>query len=297
MKDIEVVGEQVDSGAQRPIIIIGAARSGTNMIRDVLTELPMFDTWPCDEINYIWRRGNVRHSDDEFTPAMAHPKAVSFIRRAFERRQAAQKGSRLIEKTCANSLRVGFVDRIFPEAVYIFIVRDGRDASLSAANRWRAKLDLGYIAKKARYVPIRDVPYYAVRYLFMRVKRKMQADGRIGSWGPRFKGIDNTFQEKPLHVACAIQWAECVEKAEEFFSTIDGSRVIRITYEKFVNAPAEELQNIMDFLGEAPGKETIQAAVDQVRTGSVGRWKGRFGETEVGEIESAVGETLKKFGY
>ena len=31
----------------------------------------------------------------------------------------------LVEKTCANSLRVPFVEKIVPEAKYIFIVRDG----------------------------------------------------------------------------------------------------------------------------------------------------------------------------
>ena len=41
-------------------MIIGAARSGTNMLRDVLTSLDGVDTWPCDEINYIWRHGNIR---------------------------------------------------------------------------------------------------------------------------------------------------------------------------------------------------------------------------------------------
>ena len=42
----------------QPVVIIGAARSGTNMLRDVLVKLPGVGTWPCDEINYIWRHGN-----------------------------------------------------------------------------------------------------------------------------------------------------------------------------------------------------------------------------------------------
>jgi len=34
------------------IIIVGAPRSGTNMLRDVLTSFDGVCTWPCDEINY-----------------------------------------------------------------------------------------------------------------------------------------------------------------------------------------------------------------------------------------------------
>lgn len=36
-----------------PVVIIGAGRSGTNALRDALTALPEFETWPCDEINPI----------------------------------------------------------------------------------------------------------------------------------------------------------------------------------------------------------------------------------------------------
>ena len=48
----------VPMSTDRDVVIIGAPRSGTNMLRDVLTSLPGFATWPCDEINLIWRHGN-----------------------------------------------------------------------------------------------------------------------------------------------------------------------------------------------------------------------------------------------
>ena len=58
----------------RPLVIIGAGRSGTNMLRDVLCRMPGLGTWPCDEINYIWRHGNRAHPDDEFPGGFARPK-------------------------------------------------------------------------------------------------------------------------------------------------------------------------------------------------------------------------------
>ncbi|MCO6439705.1 MAG: hypothetical protein J5I81_01195 [Nitrococcus mobilis] len=89
------------------VIIIGGPRSGTNMLRDVLTQIPGVASWPCDEINYIWRHGNVRYSSDEFMPAMATPAIRCYICRQFAwvgRRYDAQT---VVEKTCANSLRGG----------------------------------------------------------------------------------------------------------------------------------------------------------------------------------------------
>jgi len=44
-----------------PVIIIGAPRSGTNIIRDVIVTNNNFTTWPCDEINYVWRYKNLEY--------------------------------------------------------------------------------------------------------------------------------------------------------------------------------------------------------------------------------------------
>ena len=53
------------------VIIIGAPRSGTNILRDVLTSFDGICTWPCDEINYIWRHGNAKYPSDELLAANA----------------------------------------------------------------------------------------------------------------------------------------------------------------------------------------------------------------------------------
>ena len=90
-----------------PVIIIGAGRSGTNMLRDILTQLPGFGTWPCDEINYVWRHGNVREPTDELAPHLATDSVQRFVRCAFDRLAARRGWTHVVEKTCANSLRVG----------------------------------------------------------------------------------------------------------------------------------------------------------------------------------------------
>ncbi|MDZ7846842.1 MAG: sulfotransferase [Owenweeksia sp.] len=155
----------------QPVIIIGAGRSGTNILRDSICSLPGFETWPCDEINYIWRHGNIGKATDRFTPEDARPSVKKFIRSQFEKFQRSSGAGTVVEKTCANSLRVAFINEILPGARYIFIVRNGYDVTSSAMARWRATLDLDYILKKARYVPKSDIPYYASRYLANRIKK------------------------------------------------------------------------------------------------------------------------------
>ena len=148
----------------QPIIIIGAPRSGTNMIREALCSLEDTGTWPCDEINYIWRHGNVSSETDEFSPDMATENVKSYIRKKFDQMASKLMVRFLVEKTCANSLRVAFVDRVIPNAKYVYIVRDGIDVAESAAIRWRANLNIFYILKKIRYVPFLDIPFYSFRY-------------------------------------------------------------------------------------------------------------------------------------
>lgn len=151
------------------VIIIGAPRSGTNMLRNMLIKLPGAGTWQCDEINYIWRHGNCRYPSDELEPEMATKKVKHYIRGHFNKIAQSQKLDMVIEKTCANSLRVNFVDQIFPDAKYIFIVRDGIDVVGSAMQRWKANLDISYVLQKVKYVPIADFPYYGRIYLVNRL--------------------------------------------------------------------------------------------------------------------------------
>ena len=154
-----------------PIIIIGAARSGTNMLRDLLVQLPQYTTWQCDEINYIWRHGNRDYPHEEFTREMATPAVKCYMQHAIEKINKKEPQATVVEKTCATSLRCGFADEIFPNARFVHIYRDGRAVAASAALRWNASLEPLYLLKKARFVPPSDVLFYASRYFSTRIYR------------------------------------------------------------------------------------------------------------------------------
>ena len=279
-----------------PVIIIGAGRSGTNMLRDLLTQLPGVVTWPCDEINYIWRHGNVTVPTDEFDPDLVTPDVRQYVQAAFHR-LADRHVSHVVEKTCANSLRVEFVDRILPNACYIYLVRDGRDVALSASKRWTAPLDLPYVLRKARYVPLADLPYYTVRYLVSRAHRLFSPEKRLAFWGPRYQGMADVHAKHNVLEACALQWQHCVDRSDAAFDRISPSRVRRLKYERFVADPVEHLRGLASFLGIDISNVHTERLVRSVSPKSVGSAKRALSIDQWNTLTSLVETTLARYEY
>lgn len=281
----------------QPVIIIGAARSGTNMLRDMLTQLEGVGSWPCDEINYIWRHDNVLCPHDEFTARQVSSRGKEYIRRQFQAMAHRTKSQFLIEKTCANSLRVEFVDSVIPEAKYIYLVRDGRDVVLSALKRWKAALDLKYLLKKVPFVPWRDLPFYAGRYLYHRAHRLFSRERRLASWGPRFDGMSELLAHQPLDEVCAEQWRRSVRRSDEALQQIHSDRVHVLRYEDMVAGSTRAFGDVLRFLGlEVPASRQEEITAN-IFADSVGGWRSKMSDSQRDRIETIIGTTLEEFGY
>ena len=277
------------------VVIVGAPRSGTNMLRDVLTSIPGVTTWPCDEINLIWRHGNRSEPSDELEPDMARPEVRRYIRRRFEQIRR-HSGPIVVEKTCANSLRVGFVRAVLPSAKYILITRDGLDAAASAMQRWHAAFDLSYTAAKARFVPISDVPFYGARFLAHHVRRTATArTGQVSTWwGPRPAGYRDLMARHPLDELCALQWQRCVERARVDLVGLPPDQLHHVRYEDFVADPGAHVDELTSFLGLSG---VTPSGLDAVRATSVGKGRAALGAETITRLEALVGGTLKELGY
>ncbi|NVK75239.1 MAG: sulfotransferase [Oceanospirillaceae bacterium] len=259
------------------------------MLRDCLCKLDKVDTWPCDEINYIWRHGNVRLETDRFTKDQLTPRISSFIKREFDKIEKAQQADYVVEKTCANSLRVPFIDEIFPEGKYVCIIRDGFDVASSAAKRWKAPLDIPYIMAKAKYVPKSDLLYYASRYAWNRVKKLFSKEKRLAFWGPMYPGIHEDLKKYSASEVSALQWAACVKTSLQDFKAIEKDRVLYVRYESFVTQPVREMSRIVDFLNlKHIDAAQIEASVASVSVKSVGKSKSSFANEELEKLSPII---------
>jgi len=274
------------------LIIIGAPRSGTNMLRNVLCKLKDVGTWPCDEINYIWRYGNPGWPTDELPPELATIHVRRYIKIHFSQLASARGLRVVVEKTCANSLRVPYVNAVLPNAHYILIHRDPVDCVASALKRWDAPMDWGYTMRKARYVPFRDVPAYGLRFVRNRLHRLTSGQGRVASWGPIFEGMSEQLANHSVTEVCAMQWRACVGLSTAALAVMAPDKWTAISYEQFVHDPIGQLATLCNFLGLSVEQAAVESAVSHVSSQSVGKGRCELGTDNVSRVEDLVAPAI-----
>lgn len=279
----------------QPIFIIGAARSGTKILRDVLASHSSLDNVPYD-INYIWKLGNEDCLHDELSIKNITPETSLAIKNEINKFHA--DAPYLLEKTVSNCLRLPYVEEIFPKVKYIFLIRDGRAVVESAMRQWHAPTDWNYIIKKARTFPLIKAPGYAWAYIRNLLKRHYKLKGaKLPTWGPRYEGIDQDVLTKDLLEVCTIQWVHSIKKALLFFETIDLKRVIKIRYEDFVHQPEKTVQQIANYLDIDFDEYLDNNIFSSISTSNIGKWEKNLSQEQKLALLPLVRETLINLGY
>ena len=278
----------------QPLILIGAARSGTKFLRDLIARHPDVSKVPYD-INYVWRLGNERVPHDELSPAWLTSEIRDRIRRRFE---ASRDGAPfLIEKTVSNCLRVPYVQAVFPEALFIHLVRDGVDVVESAYRQWMASPEWGYILKKTLSFPLREAPGYGLSYATTTLYNLVAPNqGRLGTWGPRYQGIDEDVATLDLLAVCGIQWMRSVQKALDDLSGMPIGRVLMVRYEEVVREPRKHLELVADFCSIDPGFFR-DLNLDSVSTENIGTGYRSLSTDQVGLVLEYIQDGLARLGY
>lgn len=268
------------------VFLIGAARSGTKILRDTLASSTEISAIPYD-INYIWRHGNENLDHDELEVSMISHAQKEYIRNKIIQyaRKANHSGSVLVEKTVANPLRIEFVKAIFPEAKFIHLVRNGFDVTESSVRQWTTAPPSSYFIKKLKYFPITNLRYMTWFTLnFISGIFSKQSGGK--TWGPRYKGIYQELKKKSLEEICATQWKECIEKALRSFENIPDNEHLYASYENFVSS-GDSLKSICQFIGishEMP----IHYYEKHVVSSNIGK------STNAGNLSTKVKEIINK---
>jgi hypothetical protein len=278
----------------RHIIIIGAARSGTKILRDALAEASGVGCVPYD-IGFVWRYGNERVPHDVLDPATLTPRIQRFVRRYVDR-YARSGRDVVIEKTVGNTLRVPFVHAVMPDAAFVHIVRDGTDVAESARRQWSAPPDREYLLRKVRHFPLRLVPSYGREYALAQLSRFRRVRSHAATWGPRYPGIDDDVASNDLLTVCARQWRASVECASRDLRRV-SALVVDVRYEHLVSEPQATLGELMDRLGLPASAEDRRRAAARLEMGRAGAGPRSLDGRELEMISAELGTTLDSFGY
>ena len=204
------------------------------------------------EARLVWRYGNDRRSD-ELEPAHATPHVVGAIHESFAKLTEGRPG-RLVEKTPANSVRPWFVNQVFPDAVYVHIMRNGWSCVPAISSFWQSRstgVDSKQVSKarrRLREARLSQLPHYPREV----AGRVVGQRGRTRLYGPRVLGLQELVDEHGVVAGAALQWQRCVERSCAFGRELGADRYLEVRLEEFDRAA---LSRVLAFCGLAPSDQ------------------------------------------
>ena len=166
-----------------PFFIVGHPRSGTTLVRAIINSharlyvppetgfLPFLQVdgqAPAKDrplarkevtsllqhigrLNREWQ--SLVHDTAEFYEALSNGRdgpTVAQVLDALYRRRMGERGERWGDKTPSYVSYIPHIDRLFPEALFVHVIRDGRDTVLSAREKWEGRhhLDSYYLLQR-----------------------------------------------------------------------------------------------------------------------------------------------------
>lgn len=235
------------------------------MLRDVLVSTDAFATWNCDEIDLSWRYGNDKRDTDYLYREDINGFSSNYIKRKFRKLQRLNPDKIIVEKTCANSLRVDYLDGVFPDARFIFLYRNPDDVVKSVVKKRANGFSFSYTFRKVQNSPISMLCTVALARLWSKVRRE-----KSRPWGPRTVSIKNGVSENSQEEVAFRQWEDCVIHSAQHLSKIDNNRVYCLSYENFVTYPESELRNLLNYFDLTTRELDCKRAVNGVFKTSVG---------------------------
>jgi hypothetical protein len=271
-----------------PVFVVGCHRSGTNLLYDILLSsgdfavyrglLPIYDKLipHCGRLD---RAGNRKTAVDLFLRSNAFRRSGleagqlassllsecqtggDFIRIVMEAVARGQSASRWAVYNPDNLLRIRRIKREIPNALFIHIIRDGRDIALSL-NKMGGFAPLPWDRAASRAVLVT-----ALYWQWMLHQGRRQG-----------RHLDEDYYE--------IHYEELVSDPESTLSKLGQFLEHEFDYKRIQNRALGRLrESNSSFRGE------------QTSVNPVNRWKDTLSRTQVRAIEAMVGDCLRACGY
>ncbi|NOG54764.1 MAG: sulfotransferase [Planctomycetes bacterium] len=279
-----------------PIILVANARSGTTMTSQCFKMLDS-QIKILREKRMIWTVGNTLHPDDRFTADMATKRVIKKIRQTFLDLQQEHGGRQIMEKTPSNCLRIPYIRAIFPEAIIIHMIRDGRDNISSCLPFWTRPRKKKRILRRLKETPMWQWPIFIPRAVRDQIGIRMGLTKRVKSWGVIYPGMFEDLQQMDLIEVIAHQWVNAVETALEDLDQSRPEVFVEWRYEELVADPLGHFSRFLDVAGLEMTERLATYLRDEIHTQSSGAWKKRLTAEQVSKILPIITPTMRKVGY
>ena len=219
---------------QRPIFIVAAPRSGSTLLFETLAVSRELHTlggeahWLVEDLAEL-RPGapgvdSNRLTAEQVTAERAahiYASIAANIRDADNAVVPYRPELRLLEKTPKNSLRIPFLERLFPDASFVLLWRDPRENIASIMRAWRS-------GKWKTYNGL---------------------DGFPGPWSLLLPPGWRELRGKPLEEIAAHQWSVTNRIVLDDLAALAPGRWTSLTYGDLVADPGGQIVRLCEFLG------------------------------------------------
>lgn len=277
-----------------PIILLGNTRSGTTIVQKILSLHPDLVGWY--EPNALWVYPDPGRLYDSFDENDASEKVKKYIRKKFLRYQQKNGNRVVMEKSPQNILRIPYVKAIFPEATYLYIIRNPFSFISSVEFKWQKTVTGRGIVRRLKDTPLSQLHYWVRRYITQQFNKRILQKKYLSIWGPKYNGIYEDLKTKDILTIIAKQWAECSRQAEEAMKLFGKDKILRLRYEDFVENPVSHMENICKQCGLEITAEMLESAKATVKADRQNKWQ-RFSPEELASILPEIQEEMERHGY
>ena len=264
--------------------MLGCPRSGTSALLQILLE--------SSELRSIHNEGHIlwdayHHPEDRgWDSDMLNGGDVTERERDYIHLAVRMfvRDRRFVDKTAENTLRVPYLQQLFPDASFVFLRRRAADTVNSLMEAWRAR----------------------PRFVKYRLPEPLNGLGELSGdrWSfaliPGWRGL----REAPLEQICARQYIACNEAALDARDGVDPSRWHEVVYEDLVASPLETARGLFAQLDLAfePAVERFASALDSRPSSTTltaprpGKWRQQNREA-IESILSLTEPTERRLGY
>lgn len=257
---------------RRPVFILGCPRSGTTFLGEVLEALP--------NATYYFEPPAMKYFSRLVYQKKASPEQTRhFYQWGFRALLLAApgRGSRIIEKNPTHTWIAEDLHKIFPDALFVVISRDGRDVSVSLAEKpWHRRDSLGSGRREPGGYIYGPYPHFYIE------------PSRAAEY----------VETSDLH-RCIWIWRRHAEETERLKDALPAQVQFRLRYEELILQPEETLDRLLSFLGEtdAESRAQVMEAAAKGHSSSIGRWKRKLQPDDLQVIDREAGEMMRKLGY